>query len=220
MKRLRLEGLVFGAAALLASSVAAQIPAAGSSAAQNQIAGQVASVGPADLSTNASAGVDTQLMKDRIFVHRITDGTFAEAHLGQLAVQKASSDDVKKLGQKLVDDHTALDNQMKPVADELGVRTPTKLAKEDQEEFEKLNALSGTDFDKEYLSYTLRSQRKDLHEFRMENAQTNDVQIRDTISSVQPMVVGHLFMVNKLALENGVPSAHKPGGSAPSAPPE
>jgi len=220
MKKLRLEGLIFGATALLASTVVAQIPAAGSSAAQNQMAGQMASVSPTDLSTNASAGVDTQLMKDRIFVHKITDGSFAEAHLGQLAAQKASSDDVKKLGQKMVDDHAALDNNMKPMADELGVRAPSKLAKEDQEEFDKLSALSGSDFDKEYLAYTLRSQRKDLHEFRMETAQTNDSLIRDTISEVQPMVVGHLYMVNKLAVENGVPSAHKPGGSAPPAPPQ
>lgn len=220
MKKLRLEGLIFGAATLLASTAVAQIPAAGSSAAQSQISGQVASVGPTDLSTNASAGVDTQLMMDRIFVHKITDGNFAEAHLGQLAAQKASSDDVKKLGQKMVDDHTTLDNNMKPVADELGVRAPTKLAKEDQEEFDKLSALSGSDFDKEYLAYTLRAQRKDLHEFRRETAQTNDPQIRDTINGVQPMVVGHLYMVNKLALDNGVTSARKPGGDVPPAPPK
>ena len=219
MKKLRLEGWIFGAATLFGSTVLAQIPAAGSSAAQNQMSGQMASASPTDLSTNASAGVDTQLMKDRIFVHKMTDGGFAEAHFGQLAVQKASSDDVKKLGQKMVDDHTALDNNMKPVADELGVRAPSKLAKEDQEEFDKLSALSGSAFEKEYLAYTLRSQRMDLHEFRMEIAQTNDPLIRDTISGVQPIVVGHLYMVNKLALENGVPSAHKPAESAPPAPP-
>lgn len=220
MKKLGMEGLIFGAAALLATAAIAQIPTAGSSAAQNQVAGQLASVSPTDLSTNGSAGVDTQLMKDKIFVHKIAAGSFAEAHLGQLAAQKASNDDVKKLGQRMFDDHTAVENDMKPVADELGVRTPTKMAKEDQEEFDKLSALSGSDFDKEYLAYTLRSHRKDLHEFRTEIAQTNDPQIRETISGVEPMVVGHLYLVNKLALENGVPSARKPGGTVPPAPPQ
>ena len=220
MKKLAMKGLVVSTAALLASTALAQIPAAGSSAAQNQIATQVASVSPTDLSMNASAGVDTQLMKDRIFVHRFTDGSFAEVHFGQLAVQKASSDDVKKLGQRMVDDHTTLDNDMKPVADELGVKAPTKLAKVDQEEFDKLSALSGSNFDKEYLAYTLKSHRKDLHEFRTEIAQTNDSQIRDTIIEVQPMIAGHLYLVNKLALANGVPTAYKPGSSATAAPPQ
>ena len=53
MKTIRVEGLMFGAAILMAPAIAmGQIPAAGSSAAQNQAA-QVAGMNPTDLSTNA-----------------------------------------------------------------------------------------------------------------------------------------------------------------------
>jgi putative membrane protein len=153
MKMIRIQDLMFGAAVLLAPvALMAQIPAAGSSAAQNQSPAEMASLSPNDMSTNASAGVDTQLMKDRMFVHKIALGGFAESHFGQLAAQKAASDDVKKLGQKMVDDNATLYNEMKPAEDELGVRSPAKMSKEDQEEFDKLNSLSGTDFDKEYLA--------------------------------------------------------------------
>jgi len=221
MKTIRLEGLIFGAAILFAPiAVLAQIPAAGSSAAQNQSAAEMASLSSNDLSTNASAGVDTQVMKDKMFVHKIALGGFAEVHFGQLAAQKATSDDVKKLGQKLADDHTVMDNDLKAAADELGVRTPTKMSKEDQEDFDKLNALSGSDFDKAYLAYALKAHRRDLHEFRTEVAQTNDPQIKEAIAGMEATVAGHLYVVNKLALANGVASAHKMGGQTPVAPPQ
>ncbi len=216
MKTIRIEGLIFGAAIMLAPIAAmAQIPTAGSSAAQNQAPAEVASLSSIDLSVNASAGVDTQLMKDKMFVHKIALGGFAESRIGQLAAQKASNEEVKKLGQKLADDHAALDNEMKSAQDELGVRSPTKMSKEDQEEFDKLSTLTGADFDKEYLAYTLKSHRRDMHEFREEVAHTNDPQIKDGIAAVSPTIAGHLYLVNKLALENGVASAHKAGGPTP-----
>ena len=220
MKRIRIEGLVFGAAALLAPlSIVAQIPNATGSSAQSQAGAQLAALNPADSSINGSAGVDTQLMKDRLFVRKAEMGGYAEIQFGQLAAQKASSDDVKKLGQKLVDDHAKLDKEMQPVADELGVKAPDKLAKPDQEEFNKLSGLTGTDFDKEYLAYALSSHRKDLHEFHAEIAQTEDPALKDAITNSAPVMVGHLFLVNKLALANGVPGAHK-GPPPPAAPPQ
>lgn len=220
MRMIRIEGLIFGAIVLVAPlSIAAQIPNATGSAAQSQTGGQVATLNPADSSINGSAGVDTQLMKDKMFVRKATEGGFAEVQFGQLAARKASSDDVKKLGQKMVDDHSMLDKEMKPVADELGVRSPDKMNKSDQEEFAKLNSLMGADFDKEYLTYALMSHRKDLHEFHAEESQTNDPELKDAVTNSTKVIAGHLYMVNKLALANGVPTAHKMTPAATPPPP-
>ncbi len=196
------------AAALSAPlSLFAQAPA--SSGAQNPVPSQVATLSQPDLSANTSGGVDAGLMRDKIFVRKATEGGFGVVQFGQLAAQKASSEDVKKLGQKMVDDHTLLGGDMAPVADELGVRTPTKMNKMDQEEFDKLSALSGDSFDKEYVTYTLKVHRKDLHEFRTEVTQTTDPQLKDAISNQEKVIATHLFLVNKAAVALGLPSAHK-----------
>jgi putative membrane protein len=210
-------GYFLGAAALMAPlAVVAQMPPApGPVQGQNPTNGQMASANPMDSSGNGSVTNDTQLIKDKMFVRRATDGGFAEVQFGQLAAQKAASDDVKKLGQKLVDDRTQLDANLKPVADDLGVRMPSKLAKADQEEFDKLKGLSGADFDKEYLTYSLKSHRDDLHAFHTEEGQTNDQELKDAVAKQEAVIVGHLYMVNKLALVNGVPGAYK--GKAPAA---
>jgi len=45
---------------------------------------------------------------DKMFLHKASMGGFAEVQLGQLAAQKGNSDEVRKFGQKMVDDHSAL----------------------------------------------------------------------------------------------------------------
>ena len=172
-----------------------------------------------DSSNNASVSNDTQLAKDKMFVRKASEGGFAEIQLGQLAAQKADSDDVKKLGQKMADDHALLNTEMKPVADDLGVRPADKMNKLAQDEYNKLTALSGTDFDKEYLAYMLKDHRKDLHDFRTEEAQTNFPELKDAAFDGAKLIAGHLYMVNKLAVANGVPSAYK-ASAPPAAPPK
>src|SRR5260370_8749388 len=79
--------------------------------------------------TMGSSGMDTgsqQAIIDQSFVRKALEGGSAEVQLGQLAQQKSQSDDVKQFGQKMVQDHTQLcDQLMKPLAKHLRVTNPT-----------------------------------------------------------------------------------------------
>jgi putative membrane protein len=177
---------------------------------------QPSSTSMQDSSTNASdVG---QAMKDKMFLRKAAEGGMAEVKFGQLAVQKAGSDDVKAFGQKMVDDHTMLNNEMAPIADSLGVRVPKTINKEDQAEFDKLNGLSGGDFDVEYLTLMVKAHRKDLREFRMEEANAQDPALRAAVEKGQKVVHEHLMMVDKLARDKGVALPPR-GGSQPTPPP-
>ncbi len=52
-----------------------------------------------------------QVMQDKMFLRKAAEGGIAEVKLGQLAAKKGSSDDVKAFAQKMVDDHTKLNNR-------------------------------------------------------------------------------------------------------------
>ena len=110
----------------------------------------------------AMAQATTPAPADKMFLKKASMGGYAEVQLGQLAAQKGNSDEVKKFGQKMVDDHTALNDQMKPFAEAAGLQPPTKLSPKDQAEYDKLNGLSGDDFDKEYLAYMVKDHHIDL----------------------------------------------------------
>jgi putative membrane protein len=156
----------------------------------------------------------SQVMKDKMFLRKAAEGGMAEVKLGKLATEKGGSDEVKSFGQKMVDDHTMLNNEMAPIADSLGVRVPKTINKEDQAEFDKLSGLSGNDFDTEYLTLMVKAHRKDLREFRMEAASTPDPTLRAAAEKGEKVIHEHLEMVGKLVRDKGVPIPPRGGNRA------
>lgn len=149
-------------------------------------------------------GMMGQAMKDKMFLRKAAEGGMAEVQLGQLAAQKGSSEQVKDFGQKMVTDHTKLNEKMQPIAEKMGVKPPSKLSKKDQKELDKLNTLSGTDFDKEYLTYMVKDHHQDLMEFRSEMQATQDPTLKTAVTEGEHVIDEHAQMVDKLAEQNGI----------------
>ena len=143
-------------------------------------------------------------MHDQQFLMKAAAGGLAEVKLGMLAAQKGGPE-VKELGQKMVDDHTALNKEMGDVADGMGVMLPRKMSKEDQAEYDKLNALQGDEFEREYIEYVLKNHREDLHDFRMEASAAVDSNLQAEAMKASGMIRHHLQMVTKLAEDKGLP---------------
>jgi putative membrane protein len=161
----------------------------------------------------------SQVMKDKMFLRKAAEGGMAEVKFGKLAAEKASSEDVKAFGQKMVDDHTALNSEMASIADSMGVRLPKAITKEDQAEYDKLSGLSGSDFDTEYLTTMVKDHHQDLREFRMEANDTQDPMLKEAVEKGERVIREHTIMVDKLARDKGIPvPAHvgkKPGTPPP-----
>lgn len=154
-------------------------------------------------------GTDSAAMKDKIFLRKAAQGGLAEVKLGELASEKAGSDDVKQFGKRMVTDHTRLNEMMKPIADEMGVMVPTKLNKMDQAEYDKLSGMSGDAFDKEYLAYMTRDHHQDIKEFEAESEHGGDPTLKETAATGLRVIARHARMVEKLDAAHGV----KVGGS-------
>jgi putative membrane protein len=143
-------------------------------------------------------------IQDRIFLQKAAEGGTAEIQLGKLAVEKASATDVKAFGQKMVDDHKQLNEQMAPIAESKGVALPRKMGKADQAEYDKLANLSGEAFDKEYIAYMVKDHHADLREFRMAATNTNDPDMKAALDNAAKVIREHMVMADKLAHEKGL----------------
>ncbi|WP_348266308.1 DUF4142 domain-containing protein [Edaphobacter paludis] len=165
-----------------------------------------------------TSGQTAQETKDKMFVRKAVEGGLAEIQFGQVAAQKGGSDDVKALGQKMVEDHTAMNKDMESVADSMGVMLPKRINKDDQAELDKLGALSGDAFDTEYLTLMMKEHHHDLREFRVEAEGTQDAMLRDAVMKAAKIIHGHLVMVDQLAKSKGIEMPHR-GNKSPSAPP-
>jgi putative membrane protein len=148
-----------------------------------------------------------QMDEDKKFVQNAAADGMAQVQLGQLAAQKATNPDVKAFAQKMVDDHTTLQNNLMPVAQRLGVTPPAKLDKKNQAEYDKLSALSGDAFDKAYVQVMVADHKKDLHDFKNEASNTNDRELKSAAKQGAQVIEGHYQMAEKLATQVGTTGA-------------
>ena len=103
------------------------------------------------------------------------------------------------------------------IADSMGVMVPKKISKEDQAEYEKLNALSGTAFDTAYITLMVNDHHQDLRDYRQEFISATDPTLKDAVLKSAKVIRDHMMMVDKLATDRGIPvPAHK--GPPPTGP--
>ena len=133
----------------------------------------------------------------------------AEVEWGKLATEKASSSDVKQFGQRMVDDHTKANDELKSLASKNGWNLPTDIGAKNQSEKERLSKLSGTEFDREYMKHMVTDHKKDVAEFEKESNSAKDSDLKGFASKTLPTLQEHL----KLAED----TERKVGGASGSA---
>jgi putative membrane protein len=147
---------------------------------------------------------DQQAMADQAFVRKALEGGAAEVQLGQLAQQKSQSDDVKQFGQKMVEDHTQLGEQMKPIAHQLGVKEPKGPSKKDKELAAKLEGLSGQQFDEAYIQAMVKDHKQDLKDFKQAAQTTQNPNVRQFAQQGMGVISQHLQMIQQIAQNHNV----------------
>ncbi|MGA8540790.1 MAG: DUF4142 domain-containing protein, partial [Terriglobales bacterium] len=88
---------------------------------------------------------------DQRFVKGAAEGGMEEVELGRLAELKGSSDDVKKFGQRMVDDHSKANDKLKELAAAKSITLPEKPTAKQEATKDRLMKLSGAEFDKAYM---------------------------------------------------------------------
>jgi putative membrane protein len=144
---------------------------------------------------------------DRMFVSKAMQGGLAEVQLGQLTLQKSNNPQVKEFAQRMIDDHTKLNEQMKPVAQQVGVTPPDQISKGDRKIIAKLQALSGSAYDQAYIKDMVKDHKQDLNEFQMEASSGQDQTVKDAANQGSKVITQHLQMAQQLAKDQNVPTA-------------
>ena len=148
------------------------------------------------------ANQDDQRTSNKIdekrFVKDALVGGLTEVELGKLAVDKASSDAVKQFGQKMIDDHSKANAELKEIATKEKIEVPDSLDSKHQSRVEKLSKLSGADFDKAYIKDQLKDHQQDVREFQQEVKSGTDPDVKSFASKTLPTLEEHLSMVKEL----------------------
>ncbi len=158
--------------------------------------------GMSSSSSPKSHAMSNGSMGDKKFMKNAAQGGMAEVQLGQLAVQNAASADVKAFGQRMVDDHTKANDQLKQVAAGMSYTLPDSISSGDKAEAAKLAKMTGAGFDKAYVDYMVKDHKADVKEFEREAAHGTG-SVKAFASSTLPTLQEHLKMAMDLQAKMG-----------------
>jgi putative membrane protein len=136
----------------------------------------------------------TKANSDEHFVKEAAVGGMAEVELGKLAADKASSADVKKFGQRMVDDHSKANDELKTLAQNKNITLPTALDAKNQATVDHLSKLTGEAFDRAYMQTMVKDHQKDVSEFRTQSKSGKDGDVKAWASKTLPTLEEHLKM--------------------------
>jgi putative membrane protein len=136
--------------------------------------------------------------QDSFWNEAAQDG-LAEINLGSLALQKSQNDEVKQLAQKVVDDHTAANNELTALAAGKNVKLPTDVNAKQKAVYDKLNALSGDQFDMEFVKTLVKDHESAVKLFQKQADSGKDAEVKAFAAKTLPTLQSHLEMAKSMS---------------------
>ncbi|WP_343697763.1 DUF4142 domain-containing protein [Flavobacterium sp.] len=116
----------------------------------------------------------------------------AEIEIGKLAQQKGTTDDVKKFGKMLVDEHTKSASEVSALAKAKNFTLPTSLTEDGQEEYNELNKKTGLDFDKKFADMMIDGHEKAIDKLQKASKDAHDEDVKLWASNNIAGLTAHL----------------------------
>jgi putative membrane protein len=143
--------------------------------------------------TQATGGTSSALSPDdKEFVSQAGMAGLAEVQMGNVAVQKASSADVRAYAQRMVTDHSKSNEELQQYATTKGVALPAELDAEHKNAMDHLNGLSGAEFDKAYMQHMVGDHQKAVSLFQNASTNATDTDLKNWATKTLPTLQEHL----------------------------
>jgi putative membrane protein len=128
------------------------------------------------------------------FLGKAEQDSLAEVRVCQLALERSSSDDVKRFARQMIDDHNRVLQQVGQLAAKKRATLPQDVTAEQKETYGKLEALSGAAFDKEFMDHNVSDHKADIKDFAEQAEKGSDPDVKAFASATLPTLQKHLEM--------------------------
>jgi putative membrane protein len=157
-----------------------------------------AQTSPPSASPAAPAAKETLNREDKTFVKEAAIGGMAEVELSKLA-QKSANADVKKFADRMVQDHTAANQQLTTIATGLGIEMPKALDPEHERLRENVQTLHGKAFDEQYMQGMVEDHNKAVMLFQHEERSGSSAQLKQFAQKTLPTLQEHQKLAQELS---------------------
>jgi putative membrane protein len=135
--------------------------------------------------------------KDADFIVNAVAANLAEINLAQLALNKSTDMEVKKMATMLETDHTKVLRSLTGYANSNGISVPTTETDEAMKDKNDLAEMNGKDFDLKWCKQLQKNHKNSIRKFESRVNKTEDVVLKELLSSTLPGLKGHLEMLQQ-----------------------
>jgi putative membrane protein len=190
------------ALALAAAPVYSQVVAPGTSPRQGADTTTTTTTTPKTTSTPqptaAATTVQAEFRNDMPFIEEAASANLMEIRLGQLAQSKASNQAVKQFGQRMVTDHTRLEQQLTSTLSRNRIGFNAALNSQHQAKVSQVQNLSGQPFDSAYMTMMIQDHQTDAAKFEDRSRNADSPQIRELAARSLPILQQHLTLARQV----------------------
>jgi putative membrane protein len=135
---------------------------------------------------------------DRDFVTKAAQSGMAEVALGELATRQASNNEVKQFAQRMVDDHSNANNELKELASKKGLTFLSEMPAKQKATQDRLAKLSGADFDREYMRAMVKDHDSAVALFEKQSRSGSDPELKAWAEKRLPTLREHQKLARDL----------------------
>lgn len=129
---------------------------------------------------------------DIVFLNAAAQNGMAEVQQGQLAMQKATTPQVRQFGERLVDDHAKISANLAQIAHAENLPLPGRPSDMEQTQLDGLNVMTGPAFDHTFVSDAVQDHEQAIAMFKNEAEIGQDPALRAFAQSTLPVLQSHL----------------------------
>ncbi|MGE3539660.1 MAG: DUF4142 domain-containing protein [Candidatus Tectimicrobiota bacterium] len=139
---------------------------------------------------------DSQVIAVAEFVNKAASSNLFEVQSSQLALHKSQNNRVRDFAQRMVQDHTAIGNQLKAAAQ--GQNVPTNLNQQHSSLLQQLQGASEGDFNRLYVQHQLTGHAETITLFEPWAQHGDHPQLKQFAQQTLPTLREHLQMAQQL----------------------
>jgi putative membrane protein len=164
---------------------------------------------PTSTATPGKTG-EAELRNDLPFLREAAGANLMEVTLGRVAQSRGSDTRVRDFGGRMVTDHSNLQQQLTTFTTKYGIGFTPGLSTQQQQDVNRLQSLSGSQFDREYITMMVQNHQNDVDKFENQSRDADSPRVRELAMQSLPVLQQHLSMAQRVAQLINVPVATTP----------
>ena len=136
---------------------------------------------------------------DAKFVVDAGNGGMTEVELSKLAMQKGTNAKAKEFADMMVMDHSKANMELKALAKAKNITLPDSINADSKKAWDDLNAKTGKDFDKAYVSTMVSEHKKTVSMFEDASKNLKDAELKAFVDKTIPVLKGHLDKITAIS---------------------